>query len=414
MTTQPTRARPAAAPASAEDEPFCRPDGVSDTLLVHGARERTPYKEVSEAIFLTSGYVYDSAEAAEAAGQALGPDMIYTRFRNPTTQAFEQRLLRIEGAEACQATASGMAAVTAMLLCQLSAGDRIVVPYAVFGACHWICTNLLPRFGIEVVRVDGSDLTAWAEALEKPTKLVFLETPANPTLEIIDLPTVAALARGAGAAVAVDNAFASPLCQKPLTLGADIVVYSTTKHIDGQGRCLGGAILGRKSFIDEVVSPFARATGPTMSPFNAWVMLKGLETLGLRVRHSVRTAALVAAELEGHPKLERVLYPGLPSHPQHALAKRQMASGGTLLSLEVAGGKAGAFRFLNALELVLRVNNLGDSRSLATHAGTTTHSKLTEEEKAAARISPGLVRLSVGLEEPEDLLTDLQRALAVV
>lgn len=417
MTTDPAQAGDAPArdapardtPATGDDgDPPCRGGRVSDTQLIHGGVDRTRYNEVSEAIHLTSAYVYPSAEAAEAATQRDGADLVYSRFRNPTVIAFEERLRRIEGAEACQATASGMAAVTAVLLSCLSSGDRIIMPHAVFGACNWMCAHLLPRFGVTVERVEGTDPGAWAAALATPAKLVFLETPANPTLELIDLSEVAALTRRAGALLVVDNALASPLCQKPLALGADVVVYSTTKHIDGEGRCLGGAILGREAFIRDTVQPFVRSTGPTLSPFNAWVMLKGMETLGLRVRHAAASAASLATSLEGHAKVDRVLYPALPSHPQYQLARRQMTGGGTLLAVEVAGGRAGAFRFLNALQLVLRVNNLGDTRTLATHPSTTTHSKLTAAEKRAAGVTEGLVRISVGLEEVDDLLGDIR------
>jgi O-succinylhomoserine sulfhydrylase len=384
------------------------------TKLVHGGVLRSQFMETSEAIFMNSGYTYSSAEEAESAFDNSRPRFVYSRYANPTVQMFEERMALLEGADACRGTASGMAAVFAALLCQLKAGDRIVSSDALFGSCHYIVNDILPRYGIVSELVDGRDLDAWAKALSRPAKVVFLETPSNPSLRLVDLEVVSSLAHGAGARVVVDNVFASPLLQKPLELGADIVVYSATKHIDGQGRALGGAILGPEKFIVEELTPIYRHTGPAMSPMNAWIMLKGLETMPLRVAHASVTAATLAERLSTHAKVENVLYPGLESHPQHALAQRQMSGGGTVLSLVVAGGKQGAFRFLNALKLILISNNLGDSKSLVTHPATTTHQRLGAELRAQQGIPDGLVRLSVGLEDVADLEADLDQALAAV
>jgi O-succinylhomoserine sulfhydrylase len=381
------------------------------TELVRGGTARSPFGETSEAIFMTSGYVYESAEQAEAAFKGEADRFVYSRYANPTVAMFEERLRLLEGAEACRATASGMAAVFAALICQLKAGDRVVSARALFGSCHYIIAEILPRLGIETVLIDGTDLAAWRRALAPGAACVFLETPSNPTLEIIDLAAVCELAHGAGARVLVDNVFATPLLQRPLTFGADVVVYSATKHIDGQGRCLGGAILGTQAFVEDHLVPIMRHTGPAMSPFNAWVLLKGLETLEPRVARHCANAREVAAFLEGRPDVARTLHPGLDSHPQAALARRQMDDGGTLVSFELAGGKARAFRFLNALGLVDISNNLGDSKSLITHPATTTHQRLTPEERAALGIGDGLVRLSVGLEDVEDVKDDLAQAL---
>jgi O-succinylhomoserine sulfhydrylase len=381
------------------------------TELVRGGTARSPFGETSEAIFMTSGYVYESAEQAEAAFKGEADRFVYSRYANPTVAMFEERLRLLEGAEACRATASGMAAVFAALICQLKAGDRVVSARALFGSCHYIIAEILPRLGIETVLIDGTDLAAWRRALAPGAACVFLETPSNPTLEIIDLAAVCELAHGAGARVVVDNVFATPLLQRPLTFGADVVVYSATKHIDGQGRCLGGAILGTQAFVEDHLVPIMRHTGPAMSPFNAWVLLKGLETLEPRVARHCANAREVAAFLEGRPDVARTLHPGLDSHPQAALARRQMDDGGTLVSFELEGGKARAFRFLNALELVDISNNLGDSKSLITHPATTTHQRLTPEERAALGIGDGLVRLSVGLEDVEDVKDDLAQAL---
>lgn len=387
------------------------------TQLVRGGTMRSGFGETSEAIFMTSGFCYDSAEAAEARFKNEQPGFVYSRFGNPTVEMFERRMALLEGAEAARATASGMAAVNAALMCQLKAGDEVVSARAVFGSCRYIVEELLPRFGIRTHLIDGTDLVAWEQAINPRTRAVFLETPSNPTLEVIDLPAVATLAHKVGARVVVDNVFATPMLQKPLQLGADIVVYSATKHIDGQGRCLGGVVLGSQDFVTNELTPYLRHTGPALSPFNAWVMLKGLETLELRVSRQVENAARLADALAGHPGLAAptsvpaLLYPGRADHPQHALAMRQMSAGGNMLALRPRGGKAGAFRMLNALELVDISNNLGDSKSLITHPATTTHQRLSLEERARLGIGEDLLRLSVGLEDWQDLLEDLQQAL---
>jgi O-succinylhomoserine sulfhydrylase len=379
---------------------------------VRGGLTRSAHQETAEAMFMTSGYVYDSAAEAEAAFAAKKETRyVYSRYGNPTVAMFQDRLARLEGAEACRATASGMAAVFLSLICQLRAGDRVVASRALFGSCQFIIGELLPRFGIESVFVDGASLEQWRAALAKPTKAVFLETPSNPMLEIIDLPAIAALAHEAGARVVVDNVFATPLLQKPLQMGADVVVYSATKHIDGQGRCLGGAVLASNDFIEKEVVPFYRHTGPAMSPFNAWVLVKGLETLSLRVDAMCDSAERLARRLEGHNKLAAVRYPFLASHPQAALARAQMKRGGTIVTLTLAGGKQAAFRFLDALEIVDISNNLGDSKSLACHPATTTHQRLKPEERAQLGITEGTVRISIGLEDAEDLEADLLAAL---
>jgi O-succinylhomoserine sulfhydrylase len=381
------------------------------TILVRGGATRSPHDETCEALFMTSGFVYDSAAAAEQAFAQEGSRFVYSRYRNPTVAMFEERLRLIEGAEACRATASGMAAVFAALLCRLRAGQRVVSSRALFGSCHYIVADLLPRFGIETVLIDGRDLGAWEAALAGGAALAFCESPSNPAMEIIDLAEVARLTHRAGGILVVDNVFATPLLQKPLGLGADVVIYSATKHIDGQGRCLGGAILASEKFVKDDLGPFYRHTGPSLSPFNAWLLLKGLETLELRVDRQCRTAAAVANYLERHHKIGRVLYPGLPSHPQHELARRQMKQGGSLVCFDVAGGKEACFRFLDALRLVDISNNLGDSKSLVTHPATTTHSRLKPEERAELGIGDGLVRFSAGLEAEADLLGDIERAL---
>lgn len=382
------------------------------TRMIHGGGLRTPFAETAEAMFLTSGYVYESAEEAESAFDGTGDRYVYSRFCNPTVKMFEDRLALLEGADACRATSSGMAAVFGALACQLSSGDRVVASRALFGSCTWIVVDLLPRWGVEVEIVDGADLTAWAAALGKPTKVVFVETPSNPGLDIVDLQAVSDLAHKAGAQVVVDNVFATPIFQSPLALGADVVVYSATKHIDGQGRCLGGAVLGRKDFIEEVLGPFLRHTGPALSPFNAWVLLKGLETLHLRVERQAATALAVAQFLESRPDVSMVRHPGLKSHPQHDLAMRQMSAGGAIVAFEMKAGKAAAFGVLNGLKIVRISNNLGDSKSLACNPYTTTHAKQTPEAKASQGITPGLIRLSVGLEAPADLIADLTQALS--
>ena len=384
------------------------------TILVRGGASRSPHDETCEALFMTSGFVYDSAAAAEQAFAQEGSRFVYSRYRNPTVAMFEERLRLIEGAEACRATASGMAAVFAALLCRLRAGQRVVSSRALFGSCHYIVSDLLPRWGIEPVLIDGRDLGAWEAALASDAALAFCESPSNPTMEIIDIAEVARLTHRAGGILVVDNVFATPLLQKPLALGADVVVYSATKHIDGQGRCLGGAILATEKFIKDDLGSFYRHTGPSLSPFNAWLLLKGLETLELRVERQCRTAAAVARYLESHPKVARVLYPGLASHPQHELARRQMQQGGSLVCFDVAGGKEACFRFVDALRLVDISNNLGDSKSLVTHPATTTHSRLKPEERARLEIGDGLVRFSAGLEAEADLLSDIERALTCI
>jgi O-succinylhomoserine sulfhydrylase len=390
-------------------------DAVSPaTILVRGGATRSDYDETCEALFMSSGYVYPDAAAAEHAFANDGSRYVYSRYRNPTVAMFEERLRLIEGAEFCRATASGMAAVFAALLCKLRAGQRVVASRALFGSCYYIVTELLPRYGVETVLVDGGDLGAWETALAPGAALSFCESPSNPAMEIIDLAEVARLTHRAGGVLVVDNVFATPLLQKPLALGADVVVYSATKHIDGQGRSLGGAILGSEKFLKDDLGQFYRHTGPSLSPFNAWLLLKGLETLELRLERQCRTALAIARHLETHPKIARVIYPGLPSHPQFELAKRQMRAGGSLVAFDIAGDKAACFRFLDALRLVDISNNLGDSKSLVTHPATTTHSKLKPEARAALGIGDALVRLSAGLEGEADLLADIERALAAV
>jgi len=382
------------------------------TILVRGGAARSPYDETCEALFMTSGFVYDNAAAAEAAFAQEGSRYVYSRYRNPTVTMFEERLRLLEGAEACRATASGMAAVFAALLCRLRAGQKVVSSRALFGSCHYIVADLLPRWGIETVLVDGRDLGAWEAALAGGAALAFCESPSNPAMEVIDIAEVARLTHRAGGLLVVDNVFATPLLQRPLRLGADVVVYSATKHIDGQGRCLGGAILASEKFIKDDLGLFYRHTGPSLSPFNAWLLLKGLETLELRVDRQCRTALAVARYLETHPKVTRVTYPGLPSHPQYQLARRQMAQGGGLVCFDVTGDKNACFRFMDALRLVDISNNLGDSKSLVTHPATTTHSRLKPEARAELGIGEGLVRFSAGLEAEADLLDDIEQALS--
>src|SRR5205807_725551 len=360
-------------------------------------------------------YVYETAEAAEARFKGDDPGFIYSRYGNPTVAMFEERMRLLESAGAARATASGMAAVTAAFLCHLRAGDHVVAAKALFGSCRYVVEDLLPRYGIATTLIDGGDLGQWKKAVKKGrTRTFFLESPTNPTLDVIDIAAVADIAHKAGARLIVDNVFATPILQKPFALGADVVVYSATKHIDGQGRCLGGAILASEKFIKDDLGPFYRHTGPSLSPFNAWLLLKGLETLELRVDRQCRTAAAVARYLESHPKITRVLYPGLPSHPQYDLARRQMKQGGSLVCFEVGDGKEACFRFLDALRLVDISNNLGDSKSLVTHPATTTHSRLKPEQRAELGISDALVRLSAGLEAESDLLHDIGQALDYV
>ena len=384
------------------------------TQLIHAGRIRSNLDENAEALFLTSGFVYESAEMAEAVFANQLEHFQYSRFANPTVNMLEQKLAAIEGAEACRCTATGMAAVSAALLCGLKAGDRVVAARALFGSCHWIVSTLLPQYGIVTEFVDGTDLQAWRAALSRPAALVLLESPSNPMLEIVDLRAVAKLAHEAGALVVVDNVFATPLLQKPFELGADVVVYSATKHMDGQGRVLGGAVLGSKKWIEEVFQSFFRNTGPSLSPFNAWMILKGLETMSLRVAAQSKSAETIAAFLETSPKVGRSLYPTLASHPQRELAMAQMSGGGTLVTFELKGGKAAAFAMMNAFRLISISNNLGDTKSLATHPATTTHMRIGAEERAKLGITDGTVRLSVGLEDVQDLIDDLTQALAEI
>jgi len=382
------------------------------TKLVHEGTRRSQYGELSEAIYLTQGFVYPSAEAAQERFEALGDDeFIYARYGNPTVAMFEDRIASLEGAEAAFATASGMAAVNGALFSLLEAGDHIVAAKALFGSCLFIVENLLPKFGIEVTLVDGTDLAAWESAIQLNTKVCFFETLSNPTLEAVDIKGVAAIAHKAGAKVVVDNVFATPIFQRALTLGADVIIYSATKHIDGQGRCLGGVVLGEADFIHGALETYMKHTGGALSPFNAWVMLKGLETMDLRVRAQAETALKLAKALEGNDKLERVIYPGLQRHPQYALISSQMEAGGTVISLDLKGGKAAAFVFINALKIVLISNNLGDAKSIITHPATTTHQRLSDVQLDELGISDGLVRLSVGLEDFGDLLADIEDAL---
>jgi O-succinylhomoserine sulfhydrylase len=382
-----------------------------ETELVHAGGLRSQFGETSEALFLTQGFVYESAEQCEARFKGEEPGFLYSRFSNPTVAMFERRMATFEGAEAARATATGMAAVTTALVGQLKAGDHVVAAKALFGSCRWVVEDFLPRFGVASTLVDGTDLDQWQKAVRPNTRTFFLESPTNPLLEVIDIAAVAKIAHAAGATLVVDNVFATPLWQSPLTLGADVVVYSATKHIDGQGRCLGGVILASEKFIQDNVHQFIRQTGPSMSPFNAWVLLKGLETLHLRVRRQTDTAAAVAAALAEHPKITRLIYPGRPDHPQADVVRRQMCGGSTLVAIEVAGGKRGTFRFLNALKLIRITNNLGDAKSLVTHPATTTHQRLTPEARAELGITDGTVRFSAGLEHPDDIVGDLLTAL---
>ena len=385
-----------------------------ETRLVQAGTLRSQFGETSELLFLTQGFVYDSAEECEERFASATPGFLYSRFSNPTVAMFETRMAAFEGAEAARATATGMAAVTAALVGQVRAGDHVVAAKALFGACRWVVEDFLPRFGVASTLVDGLDLDAWRRAVRPNTKVLFLESPTNPTLDVIDIAAVAKIAREAGARLVVDNVFATPLWQSPLALGADCVVYSATKHIDGQGRCLGGIILASEQFIQEHIHMLLRQTGPSMSPFNAWVLLKGLETLHLRVRRQTDTAATVSDALAGHPNIVRLVYPGRPDHPQAAIVQKQMRGGSTLVAFEVAGGKRGAFRFLDALKLVRITNNLGDAKSLVTHPATTTHQRLTAEQRDELGIGDGLVRFSAGLEHPDDIVNDLLTALEAV
>ncbi|MDH2346961.1 O-succinylhomoserine sulfhydrylase [Bradyrhizobium sp. SSUT18] len=382
-----------------------------ETRLVHAGTLRSQYGETSEALFLTQGYVYNSAEECEARFKGEDPGFIYSRYSNPTISMFERRMIELEGAEAARSAATGMAAVTTAILAPLKAGDHVVASRALFGSCLYVVQDLLPRYGIETTLVDGLDLDQWQRALKPNTKTFFLESPTNPTLDVLDIPGIAEIAHKGGARLVVDNVFATPIWQSPLALGADVVVYSATKHIDGQGRCLGGIILSSEAFIAEHIHNFMRQTGPSISPFNAWVLLKGLETLAVRVRAQTETAARIADVLASHPKISRLVFPGRADHPQAALVKKQMRGGSTLVGLEVKGGKAAAFRVLNELKLAKISNNLGDAKSLVTHPATTTHQRLKPEDRAALGISEGFIRFSAGLEHADDLIEDLTAAL---
>jgi O-succinylhomoserine sulfhydrylase len=382
-----------------------------ETRLVHAGTLRSQFGEVSEAMFLTQGFVYDSAEQSEARFKGTETGYMYSRFSNPTVHMFEMRMAALEGAEAARATATGMAAVHNAIIGPLKAGDHVVAARALFGSCLWVVEEFLPRFGVTSTLVNGLDLDDWRKAVRPNTKLFFLESPTNPILEVLDIAAIAAIAHEAGAVLVVDNVFATPIYQSPLTLGADCVVYSATKHIDGQGRCLGGVILSSEKFIQDNIHNLLRQTGPAMSPFNAWVLLKGLETLSLRVARQTQTAALIADLLAKHPRVTRLIYPGRADHPQAATIKKQMRGGSNLVAFEIAGGKPAAFRFLNALKLVTLTNNLGDAKSLVTHPATTTHQRLTPEARAGLGISDGMVRLSAGLEHPDDIAADLTVAL---
>ena len=393
-----------------------KPDAAEwspETRLVHGGTLRSQFAETSEALFLTQGYVYDSAEQAEERFKSESGGFIYSRYANPTVAMLEERMRLLEGAGAARGTASGMAAVSAALLCHLRAGEHIVAAKALFGSCLYVVQDVLPRFGVEITLVDGRDLDQWRKGRRPNTRAFFFETPSNPCLDLVDIRAVSDLAHDCGAIVVVDNVFATPLWQQPLAHGADVVVYSATKHIDGQGRVLGGIVLGSEKWVAEKLHPFYKHTGGAMSPFNAWVMLKGLETLPIRVRAQTEATARIADHLAASrgKGITRVIYPWREDHPQAGLARRQMGAGSTLVSFELAGGKPAAFRFLNALRLVRLSNNLGDAKSLITHPATTTHQRLKPEVRAELGISDGLVRLSVGLEAVKDLVADIDRAL---
>jgi O-succinylhomoserine sulfhydrylase len=385
------------------------------TNAVHGGTRRSQYGEVSEAIFLTQGFVYDSAEAAQARFVEAGEDeFIYARYGNPTIKMFEDRIALIEGAEDAFATASGMAAVSGALMAMLKAGDHVVSSRALFGSCHYVLDEVLRRFGVEVSFVDGTDIGQWRAAIRPDTRAVFFESVSNPTLEVIDITAICDLAHGVGATVLVDNVFATPVYSKAIEQGADVVIYSATKHIDGQGRALGGVILGTREFIRKTVEPYMKHTGGSMSPFTAWVMLKGLETMQLRVRAQTDGAQAIMGAVQGHPALARAIYPGHASHPQFDLAMAQMGKGGTVVSLDLKGGQPSAFAFVNALEIAVISNNLGDAKTIVTHPATTTHQRLSEEQRDELGITPGLVRISVGIEDIDDLIGDIKQALDAV
>lgn len=384
------------------------------TTLVHGGTTRSPFGETSEALYLTQGFVYNGAEAAEARFNGEDPGFVYSRYANPTVAMFEDRIKALEGAEAARGTASGMAAVNLALMASVKAGDHVIAAKALFGSCRYICETLLPRFGVESTLVDGTDIEQWKAAVRPNTKALFLESPTNPTLEVIDIAAVAEISKNIGARLIIDNVFATPMYQSPLELGADVVVYSATKHIDGQGRCLGGVVLSDEEWITDEVMPFVKHTGPHMSPFSAWVLLKGLETLPLRVARQTESAGQIADFLAGQSKVSRLIYPGRDDHPQADIAKRQMRGGSTMVAFEMQGGKEAAFRFTNALEIIRISNNLGDAKSLITHPATTTHQSIGEEAREELGISDGILRLSVGLEDPLDLLEDVEKALGAI
>ncbi|WP_018700883.1 O-succinylhomoserine sulfhydrylase [Amorphus coralli] len=381
------------------------------TRLVHGGVERSQFGETCEALYLTQGFVYESAEAAEARFAGEEDGYVYSRYGNPTVTMFQDRMALLEGAEAARATASGMAAVTAAMVACTKAGDHVVASKALFGGCRYVVEEFLPRFGVEATLVDGPDVEAWKQAVRPNTTALFTETPANPTLALVDIPAVAEIAHSVGARLVVDNVFATAMHQAPLKLGADVVVYSATKHVDGQGRCLGGVILSDEEWVTEKLDVILRQTGPAMSPFNAWIMLKSLETYPLRIRQQTASATAVADAIADHPRVARVIYPGRADHPQADIARKQMTGGGTLIALEIAGGRDPAFAFSNALNVVKISNNLGDAKSLITHPASTTHQRLTDEQREELGIGPGLLRLSIGLEDEADLIADMTQAL---
>ncbi|MFK7902646.1 MAG: O-succinylhomoserine sulfhydrylase [Nitratireductor sp.] len=383
------------------------------TQLVHGGVSRSQFGETSEALYLTQGFVYDSAESAEARFNGEDDGFVYSRYANPTVDMFEKRMCALEGAQAARATASGMAAVTNAIACQVKQGDHIVAAKALFGSCRWVVEKLMPSYGVECTLVDGRDINAWKAAVRPNTKVFFLETPTNPSLELVDIQAVADLAHENNAKLVIDNVFATPILQKPMALGADIVVYSATKHIDGQGRCLGGVILSDEEWIKDTLFDYFRHTGPSLSPFNAWVLLKGLETLPLRVKQQTENAGRVADFLDAHKSINRMIYPGHASHPQFDLAQKQMSGGSTLVAFEIDGGKKAAFAFENALQIIKLSNNLGDAKSLVTHPATTTHKSLSDEDREELGISGGFIRMSLGLEDGDDLIADIEQALAI-
>lgn len=388
-----------------------RPTLATDTILVRGGQTRSSHKETSEALYLTSGFVYDSAAEAEARFKGDLPGYLYGRYANPTNTMLEQRLALLDGAQTCRLTASGMAAVTAALLAPLRAGDHVIAGKALFSSCRWVIETFMPRYGIEFTLVDAGDLSAWEAAVRPTTKSFFLESPTNPNLDLTDIQGVADIAHACGAILIVDNIFASPILQRPFEMGADVIVYSTTKHMDGGGRTLGGAILGTTAFMEEHIDPYLRHTGPAMSPFVAWTVLKGLETMGLRVERASNNAAKIADLISAHPAIAKVMYPFRPDHPQYELAKAQMKMGGTLVAFELIGGKQAAFAFLDSLKIVDISNNLGDAKSLATHPATTTHKLFEPAVQLELGVTPGQVRLSVGIEDYDDLAGDIKSAL---